>query len=222
VNDQEPTTLADPPANQPAFQFSVGNLMALTVIVSMVAGYLRPHGTQGFAVVAITTPIAILLGVVAGKFLGLMPTRIYWSVILATVFQVITTDVYMLRQADYLAWPILAALVAAIVCVPEEFEAKYKSFTRYDSTTRMLTGGVIAAFFYCCYATLMLCTGQPWTMDKYDFLAFAVSGVFIGILVEACHWTAKRINISSLLIAFVLVILAIIFAFLAPKIIPGW
>ncbi len=142
-SEEESQTAALPDHAQKPMQFSVSTLLTLTVVISALAGYLRPHGIYGVGLVAVTTPIAVLIGFALGKLKGDLWMRIYWAVVAATIVQIITANVYMLRPWDYFVWPIFAALIAGWVSCPKEYNENIRRFFAYNSVTRMAIGGAL-------------------------------------------------------------------------------
>lgn len=215
---QETTENADPIQ----MQFGIRTMLVLTVMASLIAGFLREYGTHGFVVVASTLPAAILIGWLLGIVLGDTKIRVYWAVVAATLFQIITSNVYMLRYWDYFIWPIFAAWVGGSVSAPVEYEGKVPKLAGYNSTTRMLLGMIVGIIVYSCYTTVLWLTGSDWTWLTAEFAAYSAAGIFIGLLIEACLYVDKKFNISQLYVAFALVVMAIIFATFAASFIPGW
>lgn len=214
--------LEEQPPESGQLQFGIRTLMVLTVMASLIANYLSGYGKHGFVVVGVAFPIAVLAGWLFGQLLGDKKIRIYWSVLTSVLFQIISANVFMLRYWDYFAWPIFAALAGSAISSPIEFSRGLKKLGGYNSTTRMLLGMLGGVAFYGAYISLLWLTGAGWSWQTAEFAAFSGAGILIGVLIEACIWTDKKFNISQLYVAFVLVVLAIIFATFAASLIPGW
>lgn len=219
MNTPEPEVSEQEPGQM---QFGIRTMLVLTVMASLMASFLREYGTHGFVVVASTLPIAILIGWTFGQIAGDVKIRVYWAVVAATLFQIITSNVFMLRYWDYFVWPIFAALAGGLISSPVEYVGKIRKLGVFNSTTRMLLGMLVGMLVYGLYALILWLTGAESTWQTAEFAAYTAAGIFIGLLIEACIYTDKKFNISQLYVAFSLVVLAIIFATFAASLIPGW
>ena len=204
--DQSPPTESNATGQRP-LQFRLSTIFALTLIASILAAFLRPRGNDLMLAGAVTTFCSLLFALVVGSFRPPRIDRVFWGVVVAAMMQAVCAEVILLDRTGIYAWPLVAGFAAV---------AAAGNSNRYG---RMILAAGTAGVIILAYIVWLGAT----TSVIIAYVACAsIGAALLTFLIDVTKWLEQTRRIGQPAIGLGLVLAAIGFSVVAPRLIPGW
>jgi hypothetical protein len=182
-------------------------VFVLTLIASILAAYLSSRGEDLIPAGLLTVgTVAILAGVI-GYFWPPLTDRIFWGIVVTAMMQAMTAQVILLDRSGIYGWPLTAGIAAVLA-------AGHTSLY-----PRMAAGAVAAGLSMTLF---MLLIEAPTNAKMMNVISAAIGGALLGVLIQWFKWIDQKKIIPQPVVGLILVLAAIAFSQLAPRIVPGW
>ncbi|EMI20850.1 membrane protein [Rhodopirellula maiorica SM1] len=206
ADSDHPRPLANPQRDE-LLQFRLSTIFVLTLIASILAAFLRPRGNDLMIAGMVTTISCLAFGMLVGKLRPPLMQRVFWGVVVAAMMQAVASNTILLDRKGIYGWPIAAGFAAVVASGNSNL---YR---------RMFQAAVAAATVVAIY---MASVPANWTTSIANSICAAIGGALLAVLVEVVNWLQRKTHIPLPITGLALVLSAIVFAAIAPIMIPGW
>ena len=191
----------------PTIQFHLLSIFIVTMLASIVSGYLSSHSEHlvpvGIITISVTGSIAALIGVLWPPLMN----RLFWAMVVTAMVQTVTAGVILLSEYSFYGWPITAGLGAI---------AAAESTSLYP---RMLKSSLVVATSMTCFVLII---EAPLAAKIANVVTASIGGALLGAMIESFVWVERKQWATQPIIGFSLITATIVFSAMAPHLIPGW
>lgn len=196
-------------ASQPdkSIQFRLSTIFVLTLVAGILAAFLSPHGNDMMLAGLVTTLTSLIAALVVGFVRPPLVDRVFWGIVVTAMMQAVCANVILLDRTGIYAWPLVAGFAAV---------AASGNSNRYG---RMIIAASTAGLIIFAYIAWL--GGSNAVILAYITCA-SVGGALLTMLIDVTKWLEQSRHIPQPVIGLSLVLAAIGFSVVAPRVIPGW
>ncbi|GAA5509441.1 hypothetical protein [Novipirellula caenicola] len=206
ADPDQPSPQANPQRDD-LLQFRLSTIFVLTLIASILAAFLRPRGNDLMIAGMVSTISSLAFGVIVGKIRPPMMQRVFWGVVVAAMIQAVASNTILLDRKGIYGWPIAAGFAAVVASGNSNL---YR---------RMFQAAMVAAAVVAIY---MASVPANATTSIANAICAAIGGALLAVLVEVVNAFQRKTHLPMPVTGLALVLAAIVFAVIAPIMIPGW
>lgn len=203
--DEAPNEQPSQPAE--SVQFRLSTIFVLTLVAGILAAFLNPRGNDMMLAGLVTTTASLIFAFAVGYIRPPLVDRIFWGIVVAAMMQAVCANVILLDRSGIYAWPLVAGFAAV---------AASGNSNRYG---RMIIAAATAGLIILAYIAWL---GASNALILAYVTCASVGGALLTILVDVTKWLEQTRRIPQPAIGLALVLVAIGFSVVAPKVIPGW
>jgi hypothetical protein len=207
MGEHSPAKPPGPKASRP-FQFGLQAALAVTLLLALLFGYLRPYGAGAVATCGLVVLIAALVGGLGGAVAGKNLDPMFWSVIGAVFAYLAVVGFALYHWSSQYVWPLVGMVAGTTV----------GAIGQGRPVRRMAFGSLAATAVFAIYMLLLFGLNPDL---GYELLCAALGGALLGLLVEIVERFERTTSIPRYLLAVGFVVAAILGHWIVPRIIPG-
>ncbi len=193
--------------NKKTLQFRLSTIFVLTLVATVLAAFLSPRGNDLLLSGMLTAVGAATFALAVGYFWPPLVDRVFWAIVVTAMMQAVCAEVDLLARLEIFAWPATAGVAAAM------------AVGHRNLYIRMVMSGLAAGLCFAAFATQIDARLADLVMN---IVCATIGGALLAVLISVIQWLEEKYRLPQPAIGLVMVLAAIVFAVLAPRMIPGW